>query len=52
MLTIKCSYCPTILGYKEGGNGVSHGVCPKCLEEQNRLLEEMLEEQKKGKDKK
>lgn len=46
MLTIKCAYCQQVLGTKEGGEGVSHGICPKCLEEQNRLLEEMIREQK------
>lgn len=52
MLTIKCSHCQTILGYKEGGDGVSHGICPSCKEKQLKLLEEMLEEQKKEGDKK
>lgn len=45
MLTVICAYCKKHLGTKEGGEGVSHGICPECLEEQNRLLEEMVKEQ-------
>lgn len=47
MIKIVCSHCQAILGYKEGGDGVSHGVCPPCKEKQLKLLEEMIEEQKK-----
>lgn len=50
MLKIICSYCQTILDYKEGDDGVSHGVCPSCKKKQLRLLEEMIREQQKGKD--
>jgi hypothetical protein len=44
-------HCQKILGYKEGGEGVSHGICPQCKEEQIKLLEEMLEEQAKNESK-
>ena len=43
-MTIICSYCQAILGYK-AGEGLTHTVCPSCLIEQNRLLEEMIKEQ-------
>ena len=43
-MTIICSYCHKVMGTKPG-EGDTHGVCPKCLEVQNRLLEEMIKEQ-------
>ena len=45
MLTIICAYCKRLLGHKEGGQGVTHSICTVCLEEQNKLLEEMVREQ-------
>lgn len=47
MITVVCAECKKILGYKEGGEGISHGLCDECLEKQYKLLEEMIKEQKK-----
>lgn len=52
MLVIICSYCQQILGYKEGGDGQTHGICSTCAEEQHRLLEEWLKEKESQNSKK
>lgn len=30
MITIVCSWCKKKIGEKEGGEGISHSVCPEC----------------------
>ena len=27
----QCGWCRCILGFKRGGKGVTHGICPKCV---------------------
>lgn len=34
MLKLICCICDKVLGYSESGNeGISGGICPKCLKE-------------------
>lgn len=45
-MRIICAYCQKPMGEKDSQHpGTSHGVCPECLEEQNRLLALLVEEQ-------
>ena len=30
MILMVCSYCKKEMGTKEGGDGVSHGICETC----------------------
>ena len=27
----QCGWCKHILGFKRGGKGITHGICPKCV---------------------
>lgn len=30
-MRIQCAWCGRDLGEKDGGEGVTHGICPACL---------------------
>jgi hypothetical protein len=47
IMQVICAYCKKKMGEKPSQHpGDSHGVCPECLETQNRLLEELKAESK------
>jgi len=34
MIEMICAWCKKKFREKEGGDGVSHGICPSCLKKQ------------------
>ena len=30
-MKIVCAWCKRVIGEKQGGKGVTHGICPECL---------------------
>ena len=30
-MQIVCAWCGRVLGTKQGGEGITHGICPECL---------------------
>mgnify|MGYP001062042900 CR=1 FL=1 len=40
MITVVCAWCGQEIGRKEGGEGISHGLCEECLV----ILEDELDE--------
>jgi hypothetical protein len=41
MLKIVCAWCGKVMGYKEGGDGITHGMCADCYAAMEREIEEM-----------
>lgn len=48
-MEVICMFCKKHLQYKEplDDKRISHGCCRKCEDEQNKILDEILEKQKR-----
>lgn len=45
IIDVICAYCKKKIGEKESQHpGATHGVCPECLAEQDRLLAILIAE--------
>lgn len=43
-VTVVCAYCNKVKHQGTDSGPVSHGICEKCAEEQNRILDQLKKE--------
>jgi NMD protein affecting ribosome stability and mRNA decay len=44
MITVICAWCGREIGHKEGGEGISHGLCRECYEVLEQEVDDIIRE--------
>jgi ribosome modulation factor len=41
-MEIRCSWCTALMGYKDGPDMTTHGICPDCAEAEKAKLDRAM----------